>query len=479
MSLVKSTVRGVKWSGISQFGRQGLSFVTTAILARLLLPSDYGLVGMAFVVTGFASIFSDLGTSAALIQKKEISNELLSTVFWANVLFGLLTMLVVLAISPLAALFYHEPRVTRILQCLSISFLLGGLTTVPYTILERNMSFDTIARIELVSSGISSIIGIVSAIRGLGVWSLVFQSITNISLLMGMYWYQSKWRPAFIFSFRELKSIHSYSSNLVGFSIINYFIRNADYMLIGRYLGAQDLGYYTLAYRLMLYPLQNVTGVLRRVLFPAFSRLQDDEERFRNSYLRVNAAIAIVTLPMMFGLWAVAGHFVLYVFGQKWQPVITLLLILVPVGMVQSISSTVGFIYQAKGRTDWMFRWGIVAGVVTISAFLIGIHWGIVGVATAYSIATWILIYPLFYFPFKLINLDFSDLLRAVSNPFWCSLTMFLCIIVIKALFPVNFPHGIALLILIPAGVIVYLVSSWFINRKEFLQLYKLVLNRQ
>ena len=176
----------------------------------------------------------------------------------------------------------------------------------------------------------------------------------------------------------------------------------------------------------MLYPLQSISGVLGNVLFPVFSQIQDDEPRFRDSYLKVNSTIAMVTFPMMFGLWAVVDHFVFYAFGQKWEPVILLLLILVPVGMAQSIGTTVGFIYQAKGRTDWMFRWGIGSGIFVLSAFFIGIQWGIIGVATAYLVAVTIMIYPSFYVPFKLINLKVKNLLNVLARPFMCSSIMFL-----------------------------------------------------
>ena len=157
----------------------------------------------------------------------------------------------------------------------------------------------------------------------------------------------------------KVRSISSYSLNLTAFNTFNYFSRNADYFLIGRFLGAQALGYYTLAYRILLYPLQSVSAVIGRVTFPLYAQLQDDNPRFRRVYLRIARVIAALTFPMMLGLWVVAGPFVLTLFGAQWSPVIALLIIFIPVSMAQSIITTVGAIYQVKGRTDWMFRWGV------------------------------------------------------------------------------------------------------------------------
>lgn len=432
MNIAQKTISGAKWSAISRFGQQGLSFVVTAILARLLSPDAYGLLGMATVVTGFINIFKDLGTSSVLIQHKELSDDLISSIFWVNVLFGLLSTGVVAVIAPWIALFYREPQVVPVLRVLSFSFLVSGLSIAQQALLTRQMAFDKLARIELASSVVGGVVGIGMAVSGMGVWSLVGQTLCRSFAITVLLWIASAWRPQLRLGWTEVRSVASYSLNLSGFNIFNYFVRNADNILIGRYLGATPLGYYSLAYRLMLYPLQNISGVLGRVLFPAFAQIQDDNTRFRRAYLRVCASISVVTFPMMLGLLVVAKPFVTTIFGPRWMPVATLLMILAPLGMLQSIGTTVGHIYTAKGRTDWMFRWGIATGILAISLFVIGLRWGVIGVAVAYAVLSFLLAYPNFAIPFKLIKLPVRDLVVALWPALKAGLMMFGAIVALR-----------------------------------------------
>src|SRR6266853_761895 len=357
MSLRGSAISGVKWSSISHFGRRGLSLLTTIILARLLAPADFGLVAMAAVVIGFIELFQDLGTATAVIQRKNPSQALLASMFWLNAGFGFGAMLVLYLASPLAGAFYREPQVIRIMQVLSLSFLLSG---------------NVLATLLLWSAG--------------------------------------RWRPSWQFDWPEIRSVMGFSLNLTGANIFNYFARNADKLLIGRFLGPQDLGYYDLAYRLMQFPLQGISAVIGRVMFPLYSRMQDDAGQFGRTYLKVASAIALISFPLMLGLTALARPFVVTVFGAGWMPVIPLLLILAPLGAVQSIATTVGHIYMAKGRTDWALWWTIGAGLLIVLSFVLGLPWGILGVTSSYAVMFLLLTYPAFAVPFRLIGLRVRDL---------------------------------------------------------------------
>jgi PST family polysaccharide transporter len=256
-------------------------------------------------------------------------------------------------------------------------------------------------------------------------------------------WNASHWRPQWIFEWAEVKTVSSYSLNLTGYSIFNYFIRNADNLLIGRYLGAQELGYYHLAYRILWYPLGTISGVIGRVMFPTYAQIQEDDARFRRAYLKVARSIALLTFPMMLGLLVLAEPFILTMFGTQWSPVILLVMILAPVGLVQAIGTTVGAIYLAKGRTDWMFKWGIGTGILAMTAFVIGLQWGIIGVATAYAIVSiLILAYPNFSIPFKLIHLRVSELWLAIRRPLLSSLLMALTMRGLQFILPAEISTG-------------------------------------
>ncbi len=468
MTLLSSAVTGVKWSSASQVGRQVVQLITTIILARTLAPSDFGLMSMAMVVVGFLNVFRDLGTSSAIVQRKDVSEKLLSSIFWVNVVFGCVVTLGIFVLSGPIANFYNDMRLVPVLKALSASFLISSIG-IPYqALLERKLEFSKLAKVELTSTLMGAMIGIFLAFRGGGVWSLVFQSLSAVivsTILLILFF--NDWRPKIIFDLAEIKTVAGFSLNLSGFNITNYFVRNADYLLIGKFLGAQELGYYSLAYRIMLYPLQNVTAVVSRVMFPLYSRIREDNSRFRNAYLRIAASIAIITFPMMVGMLGVSNHFVIAVFGEKWRVVGILLMIFSPIGLLQSIEATTGSIYQAQGRTDWMFRWGIFTGILAVIAFIIGLKWGITGVATSYLVVTLLWTYPGFMIPFKLIDLKVVELIRCTWRPFVCSLGMLGAVTLCSVLFADHVSPMQLFAILFLVGVSTYAINSFVLNRSD------------
>ncbi len=475
MSLRSSIISGMKWSSLSQAGRQVMQLATTAVLARLLGPSDFGLVGMATVVIGFVAIFKDLGTSAAVIQKKEVNERFLSSIFWVNVGFGFLSMAALFLIAPLAGSFYHETRVGPIMRLLSLSFFISGLSAVQQSLLVKDLAFSKLARIEIFATLSGSSIGIGTALVGSGAWSLVYQSLANTAVTTLLLLWICKWRPRFIFDWVEVKAVSRYSMNLTGFSILNFFERNADYIIIGRFLGAIDLGYYTLAYKLMLYPLQNISAVLARVLFPVYSRIQEDNFLFKKAYLKAAALIAMVAFPMMAGLMVISRPLILTIFGEKWKPVITLLLILAPVGMIQSIVTTIGSIYTAKGRTDIMFRVGMVTTILAVAAFFVGLRWGIIGVASAYGIVEVLATYPNMWFPYRLIDMKVRELAAVLWRPLICSVAMAAIVWLAGSMLPEDLNRTAYLVYLILTGIIAYTGLSWLFNRDDMRQTLTIV----
>ena len=475
VSLRGSAVAAVKWSAISLFGRRGVSLLSTIILARLLAPADFGLVAMAAVVIGFIELFKDLGTAAAVIQRKDISQGLLASVFWLNAGFGLAAALVLYLLAPLLGAFYREPQVIPILQALSLSFLLSGLSTLQMSLLERNLEFDKLARLELGTALFASLVGITAAFLGHGAWSLVYQMLTGNLLGTLLLWGASRWRPSWEFDRAEIRSVMGFSLNLTGASIVNYFTRNADKLLIGRFLGSQDLGYYDLAYRVMQFPLQGISAVIGRVMFPLYSRMQDDAGQFGQTYLKVASAIALISFPLMLGLTALARPFVLTLFGPAWTAVIPLLLILAPLGAVQSIATTVGSIYMAKGRTDWALWVASAWGLLIVLSFVLGLPWGILGVTASYAIMFLLLTYPAFAIPFRLIGLRVRDLGGVLWRPAACSLVMYAVVAGAALWTPPGVPGWLELSLLVPLGAAVYLACSWAINRALLLEVISIL----
>jgi PST family polysaccharide transporter len=474
MSLKQQVISGVKWSAMAQVGQQVLHLVTTAVLANLLLPKAFGLMGMALVFIGFLEIFKHLGTATAVIQRKEISEELLSSVFWLNAVFGLLVMLLLMGAAPLLAAIYQESQVTPIIRVLAVGFLISGLSILQQALLQRSMSFNTLAQVTVGSALMGALVGIGAAMAGAGVWSLVAKSIVTDTTKTLWLWGASRWRPHFLFRWSEVWSISRYSLNLSGYTILKYFMNNVDYLLIGRYLGAEALGYYTLAYRLMLYPVWNISGVIARVAFSAYVQMQDDNERFRSAHIHVSRMIAFITFPLMLGMMAVASPFVLTVFGEEWAPVIVLLMLLAPIGMEQSLGYTLELIYRTKDRTDWLFWWGVFSGVLKTVAFIIGLQWGVVGVATAYVVATVLLMYPSYALPYRLIGLSLREFVGALSRTLLSSLFMLSVVLVAHVLLANLLSSAWLLAVLVLLGGLTYLLVTWIFNRSQMLEVLKM-----
>lgn len=467
--LFADTVRGLKWSTISRISQQGLQYISIMILVGVLSPDDFGLMAMAMVIIEFLNIFKDLGTSSAIIKEKDPSNDLKCSLFWVNVGLGLFIFIIIFFASPLLAVLFNSGKVEAVLQLLSLSFLIAGFSTQQKALLEKELSFQILSLTELFSSAIAFLVAIYLALNGFGVWSLVWQVLSNTFLNTLLIWIFSNWKPGFILKFSELRKIKSYSSNLVGFNVINYFSRNGDYFLIGKFLGDFALGHYYLAYRIMLYPLRNISMVISRVIFPAFSKIQHENAKLRDAYIRITNSIAIITFPMMAGIAFVSFRFTEAFLGADWDSVLVayIIIILAPVGALQSVISTVGNIYQVKGKTDWMFKWSLFSSTVTLIGFSIGLNWGIIGVATSYLVTNLLMILPVFIIPFKLINLPIIKFLRSFELTILSVLGMLVTLFIASYLIADHYNNIITLFILIILGMVSYLIISYSINKKK------------
>jgi PST family polysaccharide transporter len=327
---------------------------------------------------------------------------------------------------------YRDPRVTSVLAAIAISFFLANLNAVPEATLLRAMAFRRLTLIQLTAAVASTICGVGLALGGAGVWSLVGALLVENTTSTLMFWMVVSWRPAWHLRLADLRQVSSYSMNLVASRILLYVIRNVDKALVGRYLGAAALGYYSVAHGLMMYSLYNITWALVQVLFPAFSRLQDDGERFGRAYLRTVAVISTLSFPLMLGMLVTSDLLVLVCFGDQWAPMGPILAILAPAGMVQSASTTANIVFTAKGRTDWLLRLVVVETVLAVTAYAVGMHWGIVGLATAYSLSHFLWSFPLLMFAARLSGLAGSEVFRALWPALRDSLLMSAMVVVVR-----------------------------------------------
>ncbi|MBV8069509.1 MAG: MOP flippase family protein [Acidobacteriaceae bacterium] len=414
-TLTQRAVSGTAWSTMSTAGRQLLSLASIATVARLLGPGAYGVMGMANLLIVFILNFRDLGTGTAIVQRLSVSRRLLSSLFWVNFFLGIVLALIVTASSPLVAAFFKTPALVPILSTLSLSFWLTSCGVVPNSILVREMRFKSIAGCDVTAALASYVVALSFALSGFGVWSLVFANLANSFTATALYWLASSWRPRREFDGSEVKSVLGFSLHLSGFGVVNYFARNADNITVGKVLGQAQLGNYQMAYNMMLQPIQNISSVMAQVTLPAFAQIQNDNGRFRQAYVRSSMLIGLITFPVMAGLGVVADPLIRAVLGSKWLGAIAIFQVLAPVGLVQSVQTTVGQIYVAKGKTDWMFRWGVASSILYVTSFLIGVRYGAIGVAAAYGIVyLGLLTIPNFLIPFSLIGLKLTRFAAAL-----------------------------------------------------------------
>jgi O-antigen/teichoic acid export membrane protein len=455
----RRTIQGIGWSGAQQAVQQLLKFVFTILLMRLLTPDDFGQVGMILVFAGIAQLFSELGLGAAVVQRRELRPEHLDSVFWANIAAGAALTALFAALAGPIALFYELPSLRPLTLAISLTFFIGSFRVVQYSLLQRSMAFRKLALVETVAVLLSGGLAVGLALAGYGIWSLVGQLLALSFSAAVLLWLVGGWRPSFSFRFQALRELFSFSFNLLGFSLLDYSVTRASYLLIGKFIGAPALGIYSRADQLMLMPVSQVAGVISRVMFPALSAIQDQLERVKQIYLRAIRAISLLTFPVMLGLMVTARPFVLVALGEQWAEVIPLLQVFCLAGMTMSVGTTVGWIYTSQGRTDIMMRWGLFAGVVRVSAIAIGLRWGILGVAVAWVASGYLILwYPSWAIAGRLINLRFSEMVRTLSGNFLCAAGMAAAVFLLGRAVPETWPLWLLLGIQVTAGAVIYIL---------------------
>lgn len=475
MELRQKAVSGGKWLGFASISSTIIQLGAISILARLLSPTDFGLMGMILVVIGLAQTFQDAGISNVVIYKQDVTHEQLSTVFWLNILVGALTFLVILAINPLVVAYYKEPRLTGYLNLTALSFLITPFGQLYFVLFQKELQFKTLAIVEFLQGVFGAITSVVLAFLGFGIMSLVVgQLVRALSFSLLLFLAARKtWAPRFYFKLSEIKDLIKWGSYQIGERSINYFRQNVDYLLIGRFLGAELLGYYTLAYQLMIRPLQKINPIITKVALPVFSKIQDDDEQLRKWYLKIIKLIASVSIPIYFGVFVMADQLILLLYGPNWMPCVPVLQILCILGILYSLGNPIGCLLNCKGRFDIGFKWNIFAAIMILIADYIGVHWGIVGVATATATVTLFVFFPCgFYLRWLVVKMRVTPYLSTFKTPLFISAVMATMVYLAKtysALSHVFLPMFVVL------GVCIYAVLYYKIDSEFLFELKGLI----
>lgn len=393
-NLKEKTASGGVYTGLSQLLISVITFGSTPILTRLLTPDDFGVVAMVAAVMGFAQLFSDAGFSAATIQRKEVSSQQVSNLFWIACVLGGILCLFVIFTSPILALLYGDPRVTGIAMAWSLSFLVSALSIQPLAILRRDMKFGTVATIDVLFVTVASLTAIAIAWLTNSYYALVFGplagSLTKALLAFGT----SRFIPMRPRRNADTRQLVRFGANLTGFHALHYFSRNADNILIGKFVGSAPLGIYSKAYALMMLPLRQLNLPLTAVAVPALSRLQDDPGKYRAAYMSIVEKLIICATPICLVCVFFSESVVSVLLGPKWPAAAPILAILAINGLTQPVVNSAGWLFISQDRTKDLLRWGLMSAPVIVASFVVGLPFGPQGVAISYT-CTFAVITPL------------------------------------------------------------------------------------
>ena len=387
--------------GVTAIAAQALKFlitvVATSVMARLLTPQDYGLIGMVAFVTGFVSMYKDLGLSSATIQKSEIDSDQISTLFWVNTFLSVAVAGLTAALAPLVAWFYGEPRLILITIVTASGFIISGLAVQHEALMRRHMRYIALASISLVSMLMGYVVGITMAWYGFHYWALVCSQLALITTNTVLTLVICFWVPRSPKRNTGVRAMIRFGGNLTGFTTINYFSRNLDNLLIGRFWGAQQLGLYSRAYQLMMLPIDQINEPVTSVAVPSLSRLTSSPESYRKAYLRMLEKIALLTMPCVALMIAISDWIINIVLGSQWSGAVKIFGLLGITALFQPVANTTGWLLISQGRTNHLFQWGLISGPIIVTSIVVGLPWGAVGVAASYAITRICVVDPLLY----------------------------------------------------------------------------------
>ena len=390
-------LRGIVSLGGSQVVKIVTQFASVIMLSRMLAPEDFGLAASVAPLVALMAVFQDFGLQQAVIQRASISREELTRVFWVAVLLGAIPTVALVALSPLAAWFFHDARLVWVTMAAGTPLLAFAAGSIPSALLARQGRFGVLALNDSMTACVALGTALAAAALGMAYWSLIISTITSSAIGAIFVGVQARWvpgRPVWAWPNRE---VLKFGKNLTGFTVMNFLARNMDNVLIGHAWGGTELGYYDRAYKLFQLPIENIASPVYRVIVPMLSRIETDKERFRMLYLRTASQVVLLTVPGMAAMVATAPNVVILMFGDRWSAVTPIFFWLGVVGLIQPLGNTLSWIFISQAKTQSLFRLSAMQTGTTVLSFLAGLHWGSAGVAVAYAISEYAIRLPVGY----------------------------------------------------------------------------------
>jgi teichuronic acid exporter len=414
MNIKEKTISGMIWSFIDSIAGQGITFIVGIILARILSPKEFGLIGIIAVFIAISQSFIDSGFRQALIRKQNCTQNDYSTVFYFNIIAAIFFYILLFACSKSIGNYFNEHDLQELIKVLGLILIISSFTMIQSTLLTKYIDFKLQAKISVIASIISGIISIYMAYTGWGVWSLVALTLVKSTISSLLLWFWNKWKPIWYFSSKSFKELFSFGSKLLVSGLIDTIYRNVYYLVICKYFAAAELGYYTRADQFQSMPSSNLQGIIGRVSFPVLSAIQDDIPRLRDAYKKLIRSTMLITFVLMLGMAAIARPMILTLIGEKWEPCVIYLQLLCFVGMFYPLHALNLNMLQVQGRSDLFLRLEIIKKAMAIPIIIIGVIWGIKAMILGMMVNTLIAYYLNSYWSGRFIDYSFMAQIKDI-----------------------------------------------------------------
>ncbi|OJV87465.1 MAG: lipopolysaccharide biosynthesis protein [Bacteroidia bacterium 44-10] len=461
MSLKQKTISGLSWSFIDQIGNLGISFVVGVILARLLSPREFGLIGMITIFTAISEKFINSGFSSALIRKQNCTDIDYSTVFYFNLVIGFLFFGILYAFAPAIAIFFDEPELLPIVRVMALVLIIDSVTIIQRTILTKRIDFKLQTRISIIASIGSGVIAIVMAFQGYGVWSLVIQRLTKQAFNSLFLWIWNKWIPILFFSWNSFKELFGFGSKLLISGLIATLNQNIFYAIIGKLFSVEALGYYTKANEFKNLPSQGLNGIIDRVSFPVLSSIQDEKKRLKQNYQRLIRSTMFITFILMLGMAAVAEPLIITFIGEKWRPSVILLQMLCFVGMMYPLQALNLNMLKVSGRSDLFLKLEIIKAFLVIPTVVLGVLWGIEAMIIGLIIQSLIGYFLNSYWSGNFVGYSTKEQILDILPSFLLAFSMFVAVYMLGLIIPLAYVWKLIIQILF-GGLFIFAVGELF-----------------
>jgi O-antigen/teichoic acid export membrane protein len=456
--LKQKTVNGLLWSFIDNFSTQGITFIVGIILARILTPKEFGLIGMITIFIAISTSFINSGFSQALIRKIDCTETDYSTVFYFNLIVGILFWGILFIAAPKISRFFEEPQLISLVRVLGIVLVIDSLTMIQRTTLTRRVDFKLLTKVSVIANIVSGAIGITMAILGFGVWSLVAKTISQQGINSSLLWLWNRWRPLWVFSINSFKELFSFGSKLLASGLIDTVYNNVYYLIIGKYFTADELGFYTRADAFKNLPAQNINGIMSRVTYPVLVQMKDDKIRLKTAYKKMIKTVMYISFILMAGMAATAEPMVISLIGENWRPSIVYLQLLTFVGVMYPLHSLNLNLLNVLGRSDLFLKLEIIKKLIVIPTIIIGIFWGIKIMILGMWVNTLIAYYLNSYYSGKFISYSTNEQLRDIMPSFFLALSMGVIVFFLGKFIVTSYILKFVLQII--SGILITLVAS-------------------